>query len=111
MGRESKREKLRENANEREKERARERELQLKSEVYIHLGWSFSNTPQFWQVGYDIYFVHDTSHFYNNCLQTDNFTYNSLYHNSSGSEVYTAWKIPENYIMDSEASDRLIDII
>ena len=36
----------------------------------------------------DIYFVHDTSHFSNNCLQTDDFTYNSLYHNSSGSEVY-----------------------
>ncbi|CAB1323698.1 unnamed protein product [Coregonus sp. 'balchen'] len=30
----------------------------------------------------------DTSHFSNNCLQTDYFTYNSLYHNSSGSEVY-----------------------
>ena len=35
-----------------------------------------------------IYFVHVTSHFSKNCLQTDYFTYNSLYHNSSGSEVY-----------------------
>ena len=26
--------------------------------------------------------VHDTSNFSNNCLQTDYFTYNSLYHNS-----------------------------
>ena len=43
---------------------------------------------QIWQVGQDINFVHDTSNFSNNCLQTDYFTYNSLYHNSSGSEVY-----------------------
>ena len=46
------------------------------------------NKLQFWQVGQDIYFVHDTRNFSNNCLQTDYFTYNSLYHNSSGSEVY-----------------------
>ena len=29
-----------------------------------------------------------TSNVSNNCLQTDYFTYNPLYHNSSGSEVY-----------------------
>ena len=31
--------------------------------------------------------MHDTSYFYNNCLQKDYFTYNSLYHYSTGSEV------------------------
>jgi hypothetical protein len=33
--------------------------------------------------------------------------------NSSGSEVYIhyTWKIPENYVMALEASDRLIDNI
>ena len=55
--------------------------------------------------------MHDTSKFSNNCLQTDYFTYNSLYHNSSGSQVYIHQvpKIPENYVMVLEASDRLID--
>jgi hypothetical protein len=61
--------------------------------------------------------VHDTSHFSNNCLQTDYFTYNSLYHNSSGSEVYIqkvdcAFKqfgkfqkmIPENDLHKSDSS-------
>jgi hypothetical protein len=57
--------------------------------------------------------------FSNNCLQTYYFTYNSLYHNSSGSEVYitkllclyTAWKIPKGNVMALEKSDGLIDII
>ena len=42
----------------------------------------------------------------------------SLFHNSSGLEVYihyskltVPWKIPENDVMALEASDRLIDII
>ena len=64
--------------------------------------------------------LQDASHFSNNCLKTDYFTYNSLCHNSSGSEVYihlvdcafkTAWKIPENYVMALEASEGQIDII
>jgi hypothetical protein len=48
--------------------------------------------------------VHDTSHFSNNCLQTDYFTYNSLYHKSSGSEVYrdrdTNEYLPTNFILE-----------
>ena len=59
--------------------------------------------------------MHDTSNFSKFFLQTDYFTYNSLYHNSSGSEVYIHFKqlgkIPENDAMALEASDRLIDII
>ena len=64
--------------------------------------------------------MHDTSNVSRNCLQTDYFIYNSLYHNSSGSEVYVHYvdcafkqlgKIPEDGVMALEASDRLIDII
>ena len=29
-----------------------------------------------------------TNNFSNNCLQTEYFTYNSLYHNFSGSDIY-----------------------
>jgi hypothetical protein len=36
--------------------------------------------------------VHDTSNFSKNCLQTDYFTSNSLYHNSRGSDVECVFK-------------------
>ena len=64
--------------------------------------------------------MHDTSNYSNNCLQTDYFTYNLLYHNSSGSEVYINYddcafkqlgKFQKNYVMALEASDKLIVII
>ena len=74
--------------------------IQLRSEVYIHLGWShynlfFNHSTNFLLTNYSFgksvrtsNFVHDTcaSHFSNNCLQIISLT--SLYHNSSGSEVY-----------------------
>ena len=54
--------------------------------------------------------MHDTSNLSNNCSQTDYFTYNSLYHNSRGSEVDCAFKQlgkfqEKNDIMALEASD------
>ena len=74
--------------------------IELKTEVYIHLGWNHLN----------LFFYHSTNvlltnysfgtsvrtstlcmtqvYFSNNCLQTDYFTYYSLCQNSSGSEVY-----------------------
>ena len=60
------------------------------------------NNLQFWQVGQDIYFVHDPSNFSNNCLQTDYFTYNSLYHNYSFQKfTYTKLTEPLNSLENS----------
>ena len=61
--------------------------------------------------------MHDTSNISNNCLQTDYFTSISLYHNSSGLEVYIqkdecAFKqLGKFEKMPLEASVGLTDII
>lgn len=65
--------------------------IQFKSEVYIHLVeviktyfWNYSTD---FMLNYSFGMSVRTSTFFRNCLQTDYFTYNSLYHTSSGSEV------------------------